>query len=67
MANSMQFNKMFSFEVKSRGHILAVVDENGFIVIYNTKKTGQLAIMDGMFLAHTKQCRGGGSASCINF
>ncbi|XP_048733869.1 denticleless protein homolog isoform X2 [Ostrea edulis] len=33
-------------KVKSRGHILAVVDENGFIVIYNTKKTGQLAIMD---------------------
>jgi hypothetical protein len=40
---------MFSFEVKSRGHILAVVDENGFIVIYNTRKTGQLAIMEGMF------------------
>lgn len=59
MANSMQFNKMFSFEVKSRGHILAVVDENGFIVIYNTKKTGQLAIMDGMFLAH-KTVVGGG-------
>lgn len=61
----MQFNKMFSFEVKSRGHILAVVDENGFIVIYNTKKTGQLAIMDGMFLAHTKQCCGGGGVICI--
>ncbi|XP_061174054.1 denticleless protein homolog [Saccostrea echinata] len=33
-------------KVKSRGHILAVVDENGFIVIYNTRKTGQTAIVD---------------------
>ncbi|XP_022328805.2 denticleless protein homolog [Crassostrea virginica] len=33
-------------KVKSKGHILAVVDENGFIVIYNTKKTGQMAIVD---------------------
>lgn len=33
-------------KVKSKGHILAVVDENGFIVIYNTRKTGQMAIQD---------------------
>lgn len=39
---------LLNFQVKSKGHILAVVDENGFIVIYNTKKTGQMAIQDGM-------------------
>lgn len=44
----MCFFLLLNFQVKSKGHILAVVDENGFIVIYNTKKTGQMAIQDGM-------------------
>lgn len=42
------FFLLLNFQVKSKGHILAVVDENGFIVIYNTNKTGQMAIQDGM-------------------
>lgn len=42
------FFPLLNFQVKSKGHILAVVDENGFIVIYNTNKTGQMAIQDGM-------------------
>ena len=41
--------------MKSKGHILTVVDENGFIVIYNTKKTGQMAIVDGMQFAKNEQ------------
>lgn len=44
----MCFFLLLNFQVKSKGHILAVVDENGFIMIYNTKKTGQMAIQDGM-------------------
>jgi hypothetical protein len=32
----------------SSSHILGLVDENGYVVIYNTNKYGEQAIIKGM-------------------